>query len=192
LENSSFKELGIASDNAFLVEGIMNVKNPPEEINERNKHIPCGPKMNYVKDVKGDSEVVHISVILYIPSIGRFFSPNVTAKTPRLDAFALACGDISQTNPNAKVLIPLPSTSLHIEHNTGHPCNGGFFEKFTKVYKIIVSNIAHPLESTILEAHHWPDKDVFITPDVYANYHVGTYPDPRKKYDDAKKIIWLC
>jgi len=43
LENSSFKELGIASDNAFLVEGIMNVKNPPEEINERNKHIPCGP-----------------------------------------------------------------------------------------------------------------------------------------------------
>jgi len=51
----------------------MNVKNPPEEINERNKHIPCGPKMNYVKDVKGDSEVVHISVILYIPSIGRFF-----------------------------------------------------------------------------------------------------------------------
>jgi len=73
----------------------MNVKNPPEEINERNKHIPCGPKMNYVKDVKGDSEVVHISVILYIPLIGRFFSLNVTAKTPRLDAFAFAGGDLS-------------------------------------------------------------------------------------------------
>jgi len=94
-----------------------------------------------------------------------------------------------QTNPNAKVFIPLPSTSLCIERNTGHPSNGGFFEKFTKVYKIIVSNIACPLESTILEAHHWPDKDVFITPDVYANYRVGTYPDPRKKYDDAKKRL---
>jgi len=44
LENSSFEELGHASDNSFLVEGIINVKNPPEEI------IPCGPKMNYVKD----------------------------------------------------------------------------------------------------------------------------------------------
>jgi len=73
LVHSSFEELGLASDHAFLVEGIMNVKNTPEEISERNKHIPCGPKMNYVKDVKGDSDEVHISVILYIPSIGRFF-----------------------------------------------------------------------------------------------------------------------
>jgi len=45
-----------------------------------------------------------------------------------------------------------------------------------------VTNIAHPLESKILEAHHWPDKDVFIVPDVYANYCVGTYPEPRKDY----------
>ena len=72
----------------------MNVKNPPEEINERNKHIPCGLKMNYVKDVKGASEVVHISVFLYIPSIGRIFSPNITAKTPKLNAFTLAGGDL--------------------------------------------------------------------------------------------------
>jgi len=84
LENSSFKELGIASDNAFLVEGIMNVKNPPEEINERNKHIPCSPKMNYMKDVKGDSEVVHISVFLYIPLIGRFFLQMSLPKTQDL------------------------------------------------------------------------------------------------------------
>ena len=84
----------------------------PEEINERNKCLPCGPKMDYVKDVKGDSEVVHISVFLYIPLIGRFFSPNVTAKTPRLNAFALAGDDLLRTNPNAKVFIPLPSTCL--------------------------------------------------------------------------------
>jgi len=101
LENSSFEELGLAADNAFLVEGILNVNNPPEEVNERNKHIPCGPKMNYVKEGKGDSEVVHISVLLYVPSIGRYFSPNVTAKTPRLDACAVANGDLSWTNPNA-------------------------------------------------------------------------------------------
>jgi len=148
--------------------------------------------MNYVKDVRGDSEVVHISVFLYIPSIGRFFSPNVTAKTPRLDAFALAGGDILWTNPNAKVFIPLPSTCLQIKHSTGLPSKGGFFEKFTKVYKIVVTNIVHPLESTTLEAHHWPDKDVFIIPDVYAKFCVGTYPDPRKRYADAKKIISIC
>jgi len=35
-----------------------------------------------------------------------------------------------------------------------------------------VTNIAHPLESKILEAHHWLDKDFFFVPDVYANYIV--------------------
>jgi len=48
LEISSFEELGLAADNAFLVEGILNVNNPPEEVNEWNKHIPHGSKMNYV------------------------------------------------------------------------------------------------------------------------------------------------
>jgi len=43
-------------------------------------------------------------------------------------------------NPNAKVFIPLPSTCLHIERSTGLPIRGGYFEKFTKVYKIIVTN----------------------------------------------------
>jgi len=88
LDTSSFEELGRAANDAFLIEGILNVKNPPEEINERNKHIPCGPKMNYVKEVKSDFKVEHVSILLYVPSIGRFFSPNVSAKTPRLDAFA--------------------------------------------------------------------------------------------------------
>jgi len=54
-----------------------------------------------------------------------------------------------------------------------------------------VTNIAHPLESTILEAHHWPDKDVFITPDVYAKLHVGTYPDPRKNMQMSKTFIFI-
>jgi len=68
------------------------------------------------------------------------------------------------------------------------PAKQGFFEKFTKVYKIIVTNIAHPLGSKNLDAHHWPDKDVFIVPDVYANYCVGTYPEPRNDYQGAKKF----
>jgi len=70
LDISSFQELGCTANDAFLIEGILNVKDPPEEINERNKHIPCGPQMNYVKEVKGDSEVEHKSVLLYVPSIG--------------------------------------------------------------------------------------------------------------------------
>jgi len=34
MENSSFEELGLAANKAFLVEGILNVNNPPEEVNE--------------------------------------------------------------------------------------------------------------------------------------------------------------
>jgi len=63
-----------------------------------------------------------------------------------------------------------------------------FFENFTKVYKIVVTNIDQPFDSTTLEAHHWPDKNIFITPDVYAKFHVRAYPDPRKRYADAKKL----
>jgi len=37
------------------------------------------------------------------------------------------------------------------------------FEKFTKVYKIIVSNVAHHIEmKMIFDAHHFPNKDVFL------------------------------
>jgi len=57
--------------------------------------------MKYIKGGKDDSDDVHIFVLLYIPLIGRFFSPDVTAKTLRLDAFAVANGDLSWTNPNA-------------------------------------------------------------------------------------------
>ena len=88
-------------------------------------------------------------------------------------------------NPNAKVFIPLPSTCLRIEQSTGLPSKGGYFEKFMKVYKIIVSNISNPIRSKVLEAHHWPDKDVFIVPDLYANFCIGSYPDPQKDYQRA-------
>jgi len=38
--------------------------------------------------------------------------------------------------------------------------------------------MAHPLETKqILDAHHWPNKDVFIVPNIYAKQYVGTYPE---------------
>ena len=40
----SFKELGHVADNAFLIEGVLNLKNPPPEVNEWNKHIPCAQR----------------------------------------------------------------------------------------------------------------------------------------------------
>ncbi len=43
------KELGEAANDAFLIEGVLNLKNPPPEVNEWNKHILCGPEMNYWK-----------------------------------------------------------------------------------------------------------------------------------------------
>jgi len=34
----TLKELGEATDDAFLIEGVLNLKNPPLEVNEWNKH----------------------------------------------------------------------------------------------------------------------------------------------------------
>jgi len=41
----------MANDNDFLIKGNLNWKNPPKEVNERNKHIPCGPQMKYVEGI---------------------------------------------------------------------------------------------------------------------------------------------
>ena len=48
LENYTLKELGEAANDAYLIEGILNSKNPPCEVLEHNKHIPCGSEMNFV------------------------------------------------------------------------------------------------------------------------------------------------
>ncbi len=74
LENSSFQELGHAANDAFLVEGILHVKNPQRRSMKGISIFHVVPKMNYVKEVKGDSEVEHISVLLYVPSIEDFFT----------------------------------------------------------------------------------------------------------------------
>jgi len=44
------------------------------------------------------------------------------------------------------------------------------------------------MQTKILDAHHWPDKDVFIVPDVYAKYCAGSYPEPGRNLKDAKKF----
>jgi len=112
LRHCTFKEMAQAADDAFLIEGILN-PNYSGEVNERNKHIPCGPNVNFMegKDAaekekagKNTAKMVNkstdkaekkriVTVVLYIPSIELFFCPIVQKQTPRLDAFALAGGD---------------------------------------------------------------------------------------------------
>jgi len=43
----TFQELAQAADDAFLIKGILNPKYSAE-VNERNKHIPCGPQVNFM------------------------------------------------------------------------------------------------------------------------------------------------
>jgi len=62
------------------------------------------------------------------------------AKTPYLDAFALVGGDLSQTSVTAKSFLPISSACLQIERLTGH-ASKVLFEKFMKVYKIVVKPI---------------------------------------------------
>jgi len=47
LHPCTFLELAQAADDAFLIEGILNPKYSAE-VNECNKHIPCGPQVNFM------------------------------------------------------------------------------------------------------------------------------------------------
>jgi len=79
-----------------------------------------------------------VTVILFIPSIGRFFSPFFMVKTPHLDAFAIAGGDLSRSTTYGKVFNPCASACLRIKRSTGMPASGSFFDEFHKVYRIVV------------------------------------------------------
>jgi len=81
LENYTLKELGEAANDAYLIEGILNSKNPPCEVLEHNKHIPCGSEMNFVDGKQVLHGVVPIlSVLLYVPLISSFFT-TIMGKT---------------------------------------------------------------------------------------------------------------
>ena len=80
-----------AADDAFLIEGILNPKYS-DEVNKHNKHIPCGPKVNFMegkdaaeKEKDGNDTVEMnkksndkaenkriVTVMLYIPLIECF------------------------------------------------------------------------------------------------------------------------
>ena len=48
LDRCQIVELGQAADDAYLIEGFLNLKRRPKEFSDCNRHIPLGPKMNYV------------------------------------------------------------------------------------------------------------------------------------------------
>jgi len=70
LETTTIQSLGVAADDAFLIEGPLNIKYLPEDITDENKHLPVGPEMQYIMD---DANVNHtkecVTVLLFIPSI---------------------------------------------------------------------------------------------------------------------------
>jgi len=153
LHPCTFQELAQAADDAFLIEGILN-PNYSCEVDKCNKHIPCGPKVNFMegkdaaeKEKDGNDTVGMnkksndkaenkriVTAMLYIPLIECFFCPLVQKQTPRLDAFELATGKFLQHHPYYKVFDLCMAASLQIVHDTGLPSTGGFLEEFTKVY----------------------------------------------------------
>jgi len=141
LDRCQILELGQAADDAYLIEGFLNLKRCPKEFSDCNRHIPLGPKMNYVDKQTSKSKCKQVQVltaVLYIPSVGKFYLPLVIAWTPRLDAFLHASGDTLQTGSN-KVLVACSAADLWIERQTGHPSRGGYFDEFTSVYRIVVT-----------------------------------------------------
>jgi len=91
LHPCTFQELAEAADDAFLIKGILNPKYS-DEVDEHNKHIPCGPKVNFMegkdaaeKEKDGDDTVEInmksndkaenkriVMAVLYIPLIECF------------------------------------------------------------------------------------------------------------------------
>jgi len=117
------------------------------------------------------------------------FPPTLTARTPHLDTFALVGGDLSQLSAIAKSFLPFPSACLQIERLTGHLSKGGFFEKFVKVYKILVKPIVGEIwMKYIVDAHHLPDSETLLVPDVYAKLPHYSYLDPAQDYAGIKQF----
>jgi len=124
---------------------------------------------------------------MYLQSVD--FSPTIMAKTPHLDAFALCGGDLSRSSVPAKSFLPIPSACLHIERTSGHASKGGFFERFIKVYKIVNNSILGDIHTkTLIHAHHMPDSETLIVPDVYAKLPHYLYPDSAQDYAAAKQF----
>jgi len=192
LDRCQILELGQAADDAYLIEGFLNLKRCPEEFSDHNRHIPLGPKMNYVDKQTSKSKHIQVQVltaVLYIPSVGKFYSPLVIARTPRLDSFARASGDMSRTGLN-KVLVACSAADLRIERQTGHPSRGGYFDEFTSVYRIVVTpKSGETTEKTFLTGYHVRDSEAFGAPDVYANMRQGSYPTPdHNSYDFTRRF----
>ncbi len=152
--------------------------------------------MNYVEKQTSKSKCKHVQVltaVLYIPSVGKFYSPLVIVRTPRLDAFAHASGDTSRTALN-KVLVACSAADLRIERHTGHPSRGGYFDEFTNVYQIVVTlKSGEATEKTFLTGYHVRDTEAFGAPDVYANMRQGSYPTPdHNSYEYTRRFYLQC
>jgi len=146
--------------------------------------------MKFVDGKQVSHDVVPIlSIILYVPSISRFFLLPSMAKTPCLDAFALCGGDLSRSSVPAKSFLPIPSNCLHIKRTSRHLSKSGLFERFFKVYKIVVNPILGDIcTKNVIHAHHMPDSERLIVPDMYANLPCYLYPDPAQDYAAARQF----
>jgi len=124
---------------------------------------------------------------MYLQSVDFFSYHHV--KNSHLDAFALCGGDLSRSSVPAKSFLPIPSNCLCIKRTSGHPSKGGFFEKFIKVYKIVINPISGDIHTkTVIHAHHMPDSKTVIVPDMYAKLPCYLYPDPAQDYAAAKQF----
>ena len=138
-----------------------------------------------------NKKVQVLTAVLYILLVGKFYSPLVIARTPRLDAFAHASGDTSWSGLN-KVLAACSAADLQIERETGHPSRGGYFDEFTSVYQIVVTpKSGEATKKTFLTGYHMQDSEAFGAPDVYANMRQGSYPTPdHNSYDFTRRFMF--
>jgi len=77
-------ELATASDNAYLIDGLLNTHTTPHLLCAHNKHLPADLVVQVKKSKLKNNNVP--MVVLFIPSIGIFLSPLFEGTNSRLQA----------------------------------------------------------------------------------------------------------
>jgi len=163
-ELSNVQELSMAADGAFIICGFLNPLCSTETFSNPKVQHPHDPSYNIMSLNSWHNSIA--TVVLYIPSTGTYYLPQLVSDTSCLRAKGLWLHN--QGLATNTVLQMLPSNSLCIQNINGLPDAAGQLWKFTDVYCIDIHccNAPKTVNSVILTGVHVPDSDICVPSDL--------------------------
>jgi hypothetical protein len=155
-------DLGLASDHAYLIDGLLNHHVDPKlhHGTPYNRHQPLE---EYVAIHRRTLHTSMRTVILYIPSCATFFSVFSPMDSNQIEGL------------ERPMWTPLPSSWLRIRRCDGQVAKGGFLSLIDKVYRISTRHFLHSKQ--YYQSHHLPDGDIRIPPDFVTDQRLSrAYP----------------